>query len=263
MTLPDDQPPELHLVDADLDDGAWATAGSPAGPDPRFREVTALLAAARGPATADELAAEHDVVAAMQQVLEASRTERGRRGVPTIVGRAVAAKGVAAVAVVAFGVATAAAATGVVAAVVHPAGDGEPPIEMIEAPATTAVPVTRPPDSDDGEPDGTTTTTAADGSRPADADSSMPPGQQKNDATSDPTGQGEDGGQPGNSSDAPSQGSNGQPGNDDGAPPSQGNSQEHGDSGAPPSLEQRPPQANGHPPPASGSPSSQAGNGNQ
>lgn len=107
--------------------------------EPLAVRVAALVDAVRGPAAAEELVAEADVVAAMQGLLEETPAESDAagRGVVRLVGRAVAAKGVATVGLIAFGVAAAAATTGVVATVL-PRDDGGPsPSPSTTSPATS------------------------------------------------------------------------------------------------------------------------------
>jgi hypothetical protein len=111
---------------------------------PLTGHVVALVDAARGPATAEELAREAEVVAAMVSAQQAAVGADRPHGPLRLVGRVVAAKGVAMVGVVVFGVAAAAAAatTGVVASVVSSDGDDSRPPVTTTSTSTSTPPTT-------------------------------------------------------------------------------------------------------------------------
>lgn len=162
MTRPDDRWIDLTLVDPSLADGLWDGTVPPEQLPTWAADLAALIDRARGPATAEELAAERETLAAMEAVLTGSdgldEAEEGdgvdedvvpswsaprRRVVP--VRRLAAAKVVAVMAVVVLGVA-AEAATGVVSAVLPKGWPGTaPPAEPEPAPPLpTTVPVDLP-----------------------------------------------------------------------------------------------------------------------
>jgi hypothetical protein len=135
---------ELTQFDQRLADGVWDGTPPPSEAPAWSRELAALIDAAAGPPTPDELANEDAVVTAMRQAIRGVGPERHvavadgadrvveltpvPEGRSRRVGRIAAVKGGVVVGVIAFGVAAAAAATtGIVVARVAPGGDKNPP----------------------------------------------------------------------------------------------------------------------------------------